>query len=645
LHKLFQYKAIYIIESNITQFIITITPLIMATQLDIVKLIEKNPITRLSQDYQSSLLNKIKDKFTGGQQQLFVSSFYCYLNHNSKNEFVIDLDDVWKWMGFSRKDPAKVVLDKNFIKDLDYKIVFQQPLENLKGGRPKEQILMNINTFKKLCLKAGTKKADEIHDYYIGLEELLQETLNEETNELREQLVIKDKIIEKTNIDNKMQIKIDKHNLLIDKFIGKKCIYIAELEENKLIKVGSTKDINGRLKQLKRVFNNNKIYFLDVFECDNYREVEESILVDQIFRDNAYKESIEGHTSKEVVLLTDNFNYEQFYIMVKKYVNQLFYLTPAQILEKERIELEKKKVDIDFFKTIIDNPNYINTINEIIKDNLPNIVANVSQLNNNTNNLEQKYNNENNKIIDLNNGKTRETQLPNYKIELNTEIKGRKTLGLRIMKIDPDNFKNIIKIYDSMIYLLRCLDNKGFQKSGIHNAIKKNRIYKGYRWMYLKMDEDPKQIIIPETNKYKNKAPIRDSILELNTEKTDILDSFSTKDILAKKLKIGKERMKRIIHNNEKYDEKYYIEYNKCPQELLNKYDKPINRVIPTHSKLIKQINPITNEFIIFNSLNEISIRFGYGSNTIINAIKSKKTYCGFLWEFYNKNTNEESIN
>ena len=52
----------------------------MAAQLDIVKLIEKNPITRLSQDYQSSLLNKIKDKFSDTQQQLFVSSFYCYLH-------------------------------------------------------------------------------------------------------------------------------------------------------------------------------------------------------------------------------------------------------------------------------------------------------------------------------------------------------------------------------------------------------------------------------------------------------------------------------------------------------------------------------------------------------------------------------------
>jgi hypothetical protein len=137
----------------------------MATPLDIVKLIEKNPITRLSKNYQNNLINKIKSKFSEGQQQLFVASFFCYLNYNSKNEFIIDLDNVWKWIGFSRKDPAKVVIDKNFVKDVDYKIVFQQPLENLKGGRPQEQILMTVNTFKKFCLKAGTKKADDIHEY------------------------------------------------------------------------------------------------------------------------------------------------------------------------------------------------------------------------------------------------------------------------------------------------------------------------------------------------------------------------------------------------------------------------------------------------------------------------------------------------
>ena len=82
--------------------------------LDIIQLIEKSPLTRLSNDYQSKLLLKIKDIFTDNEQQLFVTSFYCYLNH-TKNDFVISLDSVWKWCGFTRQDNAKRVIEKNFV--------------------------------------------------------------------------------------------------------------------------------------------------------------------------------------------------------------------------------------------------------------------------------------------------------------------------------------------------------------------------------------------------------------------------------------------------------------------------------------------------------------------------------------------------
>ncbi len=32
-----------------------------------------------------------------------------------------------------------------------------------------ETIMLNINTFKKLCLKANTENAAKIHDYYIKI--------------------------------------------------------------------------------------------------------------------------------------------------------------------------------------------------------------------------------------------------------------------------------------------------------------------------------------------------------------------------------------------------------------------------------------------------------------------------------------------
>ena len=105
----------------------------MTDTLDIVKLIEKNPITRLSKDYQSSLITKVKAKFNDPEQQLFVASFYCYLNHNSNKDFIIVFDDIWKWVGFSRKDHAKRIIDKYFILDLDYKVLLPPSGEqNLK---------------------------------------------------------------------------------------------------------------------------------------------------------------------------------------------------------------------------------------------------------------------------------------------------------------------------------------------------------------------------------------------------------------------------------------------------------------------------------------------------------------------------------
>ena len=52
---------------------------------DIIHLIEKNPLTRLSKNYQGNLINKIKNTFTETQQHLFVTSFYCFLNYHPTN--------------------------------------------------------------------------------------------------------------------------------------------------------------------------------------------------------------------------------------------------------------------------------------------------------------------------------------------------------------------------------------------------------------------------------------------------------------------------------------------------------------------------------------------------------------------------------
>jgi hypothetical protein len=51
--------------------------------------------------------------------------------------------------------------------------------------------MLNIQTFKKLCVKSFIKKADEIYDYFSKLEEVFYEILIEEVIELRAELLKK----------------------------------------------------------------------------------------------------------------------------------------------------------------------------------------------------------------------------------------------------------------------------------------------------------------------------------------------------------------------------------------------------------------------------------------------------------------------
>jgi hypothetical protein len=617
-------------------------------KLDIVQFIEKNPISRLSLNYQNKLLNKIKDKFFEKEQQLFVSSFYCYLNYNSKTDFIIDLDNIWKWIGFSRKDHAKVALKKNFIENIDYKILLPQPRkqnENEHGGNNKEQILININTFKKFCLKAGTKKADEIHDYYIKLEEILHETINEETEELRNQLSIKDKEIVNINQNFKQQEKINKENILIEKLKSKNCVYIGEIEENKFIKIGSSKNINARKKQLKKLFGN--FIFLDIFECDNYREIEENILNDNTIKKYLYNGKINNHQSEEVVKLEEKFNFGQLMSIVNKYINQIHFLTPIQLLEKQKLDLEKDKLEYNLLTNIINNNQYSDIIKNIIDDKLPSILNNISiNIQNKQTNIKQSIiNNNDNNDNDDNDVNDDDDDNDNDNINDDNDdnvdnvdndddnIVKRTPKGRKIQKIDPKNLKNVIKVYDSMIYLLRSPENKGFIKNCLQKSIKKNTIYKGFRWNFVENGLDPMICNIAPT-KSKIKSFNDNVIIELNDTKTEIINSYATKNKIEEKLKISSKTLKKIIEDNLLYDNKYYIEYNKCPQELLNKYNKPIETYDNKKNIKIKRIDPITKDCIIFNSLTEIQKNFGITNRTIRNAIKNKTICNCFLWDY-----------
>ena len=114
------------------------------SEIDIVELIETNPVTKLSDVYQHKLLSKLQCAFTGRDQQLFLASFFCYLNYNSISDFVIDLDNIWEWLGFTQKVNAKRFLENHFTPDVDINVCSSQKKIKNRGE-------VGI-TRKRLCL-------------------------------------------------------------------------------------------------------------------------------------------------------------------------------------------------------------------------------------------------------------------------------------------------------------------------------------------------------------------------------------------------------------------------------------------------------------------------------------------------------------
>jgi len=343
-------------------------------EFNIVEMIEKNPIAKLDNNYNGKLLTKIKATFNGFEQQLFVSSFYCYLNYN-KTDFVIDLDDVWKWLGFLQKVKAKVLLERNFILNTDYINPLSTPGKqslHAKGGQNKETFMMTVKTFKLFCIKARTKKADEIHDYYVKLEEILQDVIEEESNELKLQLDQQKHIVEEQKhiveeqhkqIENQVvQTQKEKEQLLektlLSQFpINTECIYYGcidnkslgkapRLHNEDLIKFGQSNNLAERIKCHKKNFTNFRL--VAAFKVKNKIQIENAIKKHPILTKRMRSIKVENANYEEenyrelLALDNENFTIEKIDEYIKEVIKENEYnIENYNLLVEKNYSLEE----------------------------------------------------------------------------------------------------------------------------------------------------------------------------------------------------------------------------------------------------------------------------------------------------------------
>jgi hypothetical protein len=243
------------------------------TPVDIKTLIQTSSIQIYDQN---KLIDKLKEHFDDEEQRLYVSNLFLYLNYHPINDFVVNLENVWKFIGFSNKANGKRLLKQHFTENKDYQkmlIRSDEQVVNLKDGKNiggaglnQETIMLNVNTFKKLCLRANTSNSDKIHDYYIKLEMVYNELTKEELEENKQKL-----------IEQQQRIELLEHKPNTHGFNSRRAGYVYMINDRSKpghYKIGMSYDVDKRLSKLNTasseatlgVFHEVKTYDCETLE-------------------------------------------------------------------------------------------------------------------------------------------------------------------------------------------------------------------------------------------------------------------------------------------------------------------------------------------------------------------------------------------
>ena len=585
--------------------------------VDIVNLIESNPVTKLSGDYQSKLIEKVKHSFTNYEQQLFLSSFYCYLKYDSKNDFVIDLDNVWQWLGFSQKYNAKSTLEKNFVINKDYKFLLSLTGEqsfapepsgakkSTRGGHNKEIIMLNVETFKKFCLKAGTKKADEVHEYFIKLENIMFEITKEECDELKQQLQqienMKNKEIEEKIIKQK---ELEREKVLLNEYASAgNMIYIIKVKTNEdgtyVVKIGeSRKGITDRYNECKS--KHKQIVLLNCYPVDKSKDFESFLHNHSLIHPHKYKK-IEGHEKEnELFLIGTTLTYKSLLKIIDDNIDNYNYKIRELLLEnqllKEKINSNQNNINNDLISELIQtNKLLLNKINSLEKSN--------QEILNKLNSQQTKF------VTGFN------QQLP--------------TLGPRLQKINPENLQ-LVKVYESVTDAMN--ENKQIKRPSIMKAIQANTVYCGFRWLLVERNLDPNIIHSIEPTK-ETKTQNLGYIAKLDANKSEIINVYLDRKTAAQMNGYqSSSALDNPVKNGTITNGHYYILYNNCEEDLLSDFEEKNGSPL-LYKNGVGQFdsgNNMTNEFSCkYDCIKELKM----SDKTLTKCLKNNISYNSFYYK------------
>ena len=438
--------------------------------------------------------------------------------------------------------------------------------------------------------------------------------------------------VDKQLLKNKHKKEI--HQMFLEKYKHKNVVYIIQLEdenyekENKiLIKIGNTQNIKERFSHLHNDFDHIK-YIIDIYECVNHVKFERFLHnhpnIEKYRKSMKTKNDIE---SQEIYLIHNEYLSEIKDIIKNKIdhfndssiLNQELQLkiqeSHLKILEKEN---EMKKSYQEFTQKMSEMQLELQKIKQE-KDETQKIYQKEVNEKSGNNDLllleayEKEYNN-------------------NYILNYNKKNNGIRTP--KVYKYHPDDLENHIEEFDCPKEALN--KHNYLSMSALKRAVKGNHIYKNYRWIFHKRDEQfPKKI--PNTIPCKHQSPQIKFIAMIDIKQTKIIDVFATQKEACEARNLKSRSFTRAIQQKSISSGHYWNYFDDCSDTMKIEYlkhNKLPEKTITKGSLSIQQINPYDNSIInTFHSKTDVIKKFQMSYFTLDKALKENKIIHGYFWK------------
>lgn len=540
------------------------------------------------------LTTMLSEALEGDDKQQFIINFQLYLSYGSDNtKYVIDLDRVWEWLGFATKGNAKKVLAKHFEKNVDYlSNTLIQIDKRVHGGQNKEQILLNVDTFKAFCMLCNTEKGKQTRRYYTKMESVFFKYLEEKNRATV--LALQD---EKNLLEHslKTQKQLDIQRKLIDNHKHTPLVYILKIhetdEDNFVIKIGETDDIEQRLSSLRQEYK--ECILLDVFPCSRPHNFEQYIL---------HRKDVMTHRfpGTETIQISEGFKYKDLVHKINKHVQHFDGISSTQRLELAKITYNTKLLDT--IKTETD-PNIKQQLIDILRSN-----ANATE-----------------QVSETEDNEHGETPFRNR----------------FVYQYEPSNLSTPVKVFNSLRQAARSLNNVNIHDYHIRHASNNNSVLENYRWYYVDGEAEV-PTVLPETRE-EAARPAKNTgvIAQVNKDKTLIVNVFASQKEAEKETQVHNSQISIGVTTGKLRAGFYWMLYDSCSDELKQTFQGsiPEPRRPATCSKVVQRIDPQTNKVLeTFKCIQDICNIYSCCHKSIKRASASGDMFKGFKWNIVNNN-------